>query len=189
MPANSTAAAESAAVYRAEYRSLQEDWIMARAKSGVSLAPPPPLAVLRTMNLVMRPLLASPLGRRLSGVMLLAFRGRRSGRQIKVPVNFLLVDGVPVAMTSAGWRYNFEGGAPVTVTYKGRAFRTRGTLVPMTPPEMGEAVRKCLDAGGSAQRMGIRSAPGHRPTASELAALGPALGTSVIRLDFDPSVS
>jgi hypothetical protein len=162
---------------------------MARAERGVSLAPPPPPAVLRAMNVVMRPLLASPLGRRLPGVMLLAFRGRRTGRRITVPVNFLLVDGVPVAMTGAAWRYNFEGGAPVTVTYRGRAFRTRGTLVPMTPGEMGEAVHKALDAGGSAQRMGIRIAPGHHPTAGELAALGPDLGTSVIRLDFDPSVS
>jgi hypothetical protein len=59
----------------------------------------------------------------------------------------------------------------------------------MTPGEMGEAVHKALDAGGSAQRMGIRIAPGHHPTAGELAALGPDLGTSVIRLDFDPSVS
>ncbi|MFD2092681.1 hypothetical protein [Blastococcus deserti] len=138
------------------------------------------------MNVVMRPLLASPLGRRINGVMLLEFTGRRSGRTIKVPVNFHLVDGIPMAFTDAPWRFNFDGGAPVKVTYRGRVYETRGLLVPMSPEAMGAAVRKSLDTGGSAQRMGIRTVPGHRPTAAELAELGPALGTSVIRLDFAP---
>ena len=57
----------------------------------------------------------------------------------------------------------------------------------MTPQAMGVAVRKSLDTGGSAQRMGIKTARDHEPTAAELAALGPALGTSVIRLEFTPS--
>ena len=152
----------------------------------VWLAPPPPPAVLKAMNVVMRPLLASPLGRRVGGVMLLEFRGRRSGRTIKVPVNFHLVDGVPMAFTDARWRVNFDGGAPVKVTHRGQAYETRGSLVPMSPEEIGRAVRKSLDTGGSAQRMGIKTARGHRPTASELAGLGPALGTSVIRFDFTP---
>ncbi len=118
--------------------------------------------------------------------MLLEFTGRRSGRTIKVPVNFHSVDGVPTAFTEARWRHNFAGGAPATVTYRGRRHATRGTLVPMTPDEMGAAVRKSLDTGGSAQRMGIKTARGHEPTAAELAALGPALGTTVVRFDFKP---
>jgi len=138
------------------------------------------------MNVVMRPLLGSPLGRRMGGVMLLEFRGRRSGRTIKVPVNFHLVDGTPMAFTDAPWRFNFEGGAPVKVTHRGRVYETRGSLVPMSPAAMGDAVRKSLDTGGSAQRMGIKTARGHWPTAAELADLGPALGTSVIRFDFTP---
>jgi hypothetical protein len=159
---------------------------MSTTKGDVWLAPPPPPAVLKAMNVVMRPLLASPLGRRMNGVMLLEFSGRRSGRRIKVPVNFHLVDGVPMAFTDASWRFNFDGGTPVKVTYRGQVYETRGSLVPMSPEAMGQAVRKSLDTGGSAQRMGIKTARGHEPTATELAALGPALGTSVIRLDFTP---
>lgn len=159
---------------------------MTRTTGTVRLAPPPPPAVLKAMNAVMRPLLASPVGRRITGVMLLEFTGRRSGRRIRVPVNFHLVDGVPMAFTDAPWRLNFEGGAPVTVRYRGHVYETRGSLVPMTPEAMGRAVRESLDNGGSAQRMGIRAARGHRPTAAELAELGPALGTAVIRLDFTP---
>jgi hypothetical protein len=156
-------------------------------KGDVWLAPPPKPAVLKAMNVVMRPLLASRIGRRVSGVMLLEFTGRRSGRTIKVPVNFHLVDGVPMAFTDAPWRFNFDGGAPVTVTHRGQVYESRGSLVPMSPEAMGSAVRKSLDTGGSAQRMGIKIARGHRPTAAELAGLGPSLGTSVIRLDFTPA--
>jgi len=110
---------------------------MGELKDNVWLAPPPPPAVLRGMNVVMRPLLSSPLGRRINGVMLLQFTGRRSGRTIKVPVNFHLVDGVPMAFTDAPWRRNFAGGAPVTVIHRGRRHNTHGTLVSLTPEEMG----------------------------------------------------
>ena len=159
---------------------------MAEAKGNVWMSSPPPAALLKAMNVVMKPLLSSPLGRRMKGVMLLEFNGRRSGRKIKVPVNFHLVDGVPMAFSPAPWRHNFAGGAPVTVTHRGQVRRTRGTLVPMTPEEMGEAVRKSLDTGGSAQWMMIRTARGHEASAAELAGLGPALGTSVIKFDFRP---
>jgi hypothetical protein len=154
------------------------------SRASVSLAPPPPPWVLRTMNHVMRPLLASRLASRMPGVMLLEFQGRRTGRTLKVPVNAHFVDGVVMAFTQAPWRYNFEGGASVTLTHRGQAHLTRGTLVSMTADEMGIAVRKSLDTGGSAQRMGIRAPKGHQPTAVELAALGPALGTSVVRFEL-----
>jgi len=138
------------------------------------------------MNVVMRPLLSSPAGKRMNGVMLLEFRGRRSGKTIKVPVNFHLVNGVPMAFTESPWRHNFEGGSPVKVTYLGQARETTGTLVSMTPEEMGAAVRESLDHGGSAQRMGIKTAPGFEPSAADLAGLGGAIGSSVIRFDFVP---
>lgn len=156
-------------------------------KGSVWVSPPPPIAVLKAMNVVMTPLLASPLGRRISGVMLLKFCGRRTGRTIKIPANYHDVDGVPMAFTERPWRLNFEGGAPVTVTHRGRAHRTKGTLVRMTPEEMAKAVRKSLDTGGSAQRMGVRTkVKGHEPSVEELAEIGPALGTSVIRFEFTP---
>ena len=171
---------------RSRATSLRRGAPMTDPKGNVWLSAPPPPAVLKAMNVVMRPLLGSSLGRRMQGVMLLEFEGRRTGRRMKVPVNFNTVDGVPMAFTAAPWRHNFTGGAAVTVTHGGRVHRTHGTLVPTTPDEMGRAVRKSLDTGGSAKRMGIRTAAGHEPTATELAALGPALGTSLIRFDFRP---
>lgn len=150
----------------------------------VWLAPPPPLRVLKAMNTVARPLLRSRLGKRIPGVMLLQFQGRRTGRIVTVPVNFNLVDGVPMAFTDAAWRHNFTTTIPVTVIHAGERYATTGTLVPKTPHEMGEALRKCLDTGSSASRMGIRTARGHEPTASELADLGPEIGTCVIEFAF-----
>ena len=125
----------------------------------VWLAPPPPPAVLRMMNLVTRPLLRSFLGKRLDGVMLLDFRGRHTGRAMSVPVNFHLVDGVPMAFTQATWRHNFTGGAPATVTHRGEVYATTGTLVPVSAEAMGVAVRRSLDTGGS------RPAHGHQDSA------------------------
>jgi hypothetical protein len=159
---------------------------MSNAKGDVWIASPPPPAALKAMNVVMRPLLRSRLGRRVHGVMLLEFRGHRSGRTIQVPVNFHLVDGVPMAFTDASWRQNFASDAPVTVTHRGVVYKTTGMLVPMTPEAMAVAICKSLDAGGSAQRMGIKTARGHEPTAADLAALGPGIGSSAIRLDFVP---
>jgi hypothetical protein len=156
---------------------------MAQPGTAVSLGPPPPPAVLKAMNLVMRPLLASRLGRHAPGAMLLEFRGRRTGRTLRVPVNFHLVDGTPMAFTDAPWRLNFTGGAPVTVTHRGRVHRTRAELQAVTPHEMAVAVRKSLDTGGSAQRMGLKVSRGHEPSVADLAGLGAALGTSIIRFD------
>ena len=58
------------------------------------------------------------------------------------------------------------------MTYLGQARETNGTLVSMTPEEMGAAERESLDHGGSAQRMGIKTVPGFEPSAADLAALG-----------------
>lgn len=156
-------------------------------KGPVWMSPPPPIAVLKAMNVVMTPLLSSRLGKRISGVMLLDFRGRRTGRKIKIPANYHNVDGVPMAFTERPWRFNFEGGAQATVTHQGRTYRTTGTLVPMTPHDMAVAVHKSLSTGGSAQRMGIRTqVKGHDPSVQELENIGSELGTSVIRFDFTP---
>ena len=117
--------------------------------------------------------------------MLLEFRGRRTGRTIKVPANYHDVDGVPMAFTDRPWRLDFDGGAPVTVTHRGRTHQTKGTLVSVTPEEMALVVRASLDTGGSAQRMGIKTkVKGHEPSVEELAKIGPALGTSIIRFEF-----
>jgi hypothetical protein len=139
--------------------------------------------VLKAVNLVVRPLLSTRVGRRIGGLMLLEFTGRRTGRKITVPVTCHTIDGVPMAFTDRPWRLNFEGGAAVKVTHRGRVRYGQGTLVQVTPHEMGALVRKALDNGESKAMVGVGAARGYEPSAADLAALGPALGTSVLTFD------
>src|SRR6187455_3276729 len=102
------------------------------ASSKFGTASTPPMASRSSSRPKNDPDPSSSLGKRLAGVMLLEFRGRRTGRAISVPVNFNLVDDVPMAFTHASWRHNFTGGAPVTVTHRGEVYETTGTLVPVS---------------------------------------------------------
>ena len=140
-------------------------------RGSVWLTPPPASAsgVEARHELAMRRLLlSSPLGRprrrchaaRLPGP---AHRSPAQGARELQPRRW-----VPMAFTSAPWRLNFEGEHPVTVTHRARVFETTGKLLPMTPPEMGRAVRTSLDNGGYRHNgWGSGRHAGHDPTATE----------------------
>ena len=78
----------------------------------------------RIINVVVRALLRSPLhgllGRR---ILLLALRGRKSGRSLSVPLSYLR-DGEGFLLFTSGdwsaWWKHSEGGAPVTARVRGR---------------------------------------------------------------------
>ena len=116
--------------------------------------------------------------------MLLEFTGRRTGCTIKVPVNMNLVDGIVVAFSAAPWRYNFAGGAAAKVTHRGQSYRTRGTLVSDEPSEMGLAVRGRSTPADLQNEWAFGRRRGTIRLRIELAALGPALGTSVVRFEL-----
>ena len=72
-------------------------------------------------NAFVKLLLRSPLHGLLGNVMLITVTGRRSGRAITTPVNFVR-EGDDVLVTSdrrRTWWRNLRGGAPVTVRLKG----------------------------------------------------------------------
>lgn len=158
---------------------------MAEPKGNVWLVDPPSPTFLRVANIVARPLLSSPLGGLFDGTMLLEFKGRRSGRTIKVPVSRHVIDGEVVVFTDAPWRWNFDGGAPVKVTFKGSTTQGQGTLEHVTPERMGELARNALDAGEHPRVIGVGTAKDHQPTAEELAALGPKLGKAIVHLKLE----
>jgi hypothetical protein len=141
---------------------------------------PPPPAVLRLVNPVMRRLMRSPLGRRMKpSIVLLCFTGRRTGRRLEVPVGMHDIDGVPTVFTSGTWRANFAGGYPVTLVRQGRELPALGELVD-APDEVGAALRAALRQV-PARRLGLSVERGREPSAGELA----ALGRSMIRLRID----
>jgi len=54
-------------------------------------------------------------------IMLLLFRGRKTGRVYSTPVSYLREGDVVTAFTDSAWQRNLLGGAPVTVYLKGKA--------------------------------------------------------------------
>src|SRR3954453_16879706 len=134
---------------------------------------PPPPALMQKVNPFVRGLLRSPtIGRRLPALALLDFSGRRSGRLFTVPVALHRIDDVPMAFTARSWRLNFTGGAPVTLTHRGRVLHGEGTLLAHDPDELGLALRMAMDNGATPFLLGLKVDRGHQPTIADLARTG-----------------
>jgi hypothetical protein len=54
-------------------------------------------------------------------IMLLEFRGRKTGRVYRIPVSYLREGDVVTAFTDSAWQRNLLGGVSVTVYLKGKA--------------------------------------------------------------------
>lgn len=109
----------------------------------------------------------------------LEFEGRRSGRQLRVPVGVHDVNGKPTVFTDRSWRLNFAGGATVTVVARGTRRRGRGELV-QDRGEVGSAFLVALE-NMRPGNLGLAIDKGHQPSAEELASLGDDI--IVIRYD------
>jgi hypothetical protein len=86
-------------------------------------------------NSVVTGILNSPLHGLLSGsTMLVTCTGRKSGRAITVPVNYAETGVMLRATSLAGrsWWRNLKGGAPVTVTLRGRRLSGHALAIPGT---------------------------------------------------------
>ncbi|SEC90732.1 hypothetical protein SAMN04490239_5928 [Rhodococcus koreensis] len=147
----------------------------------VRLSPPPP-ALMRLVNPVVRRVLTTRWsGRRIRRQGLIEFTGRRTGRTLRVPVCLHDIDGETLIFTERPWRFNFAGGATVTVTRHGRVRRGRALLLDVTPAEAGAAFRAALDDGASPFELGLKVSRGYVPSAADLA----GIARSLIRVDYD----
>ncbi|MGW4060746.1 hypothetical protein ACWEGE_20845 [Amycolatopsis sp. NPDC004747] len=144
----------------------------------------PPAPLVKTMNVVLRRVLPSPLGRSVGEFMLLAFDGRRTGRHYRVPVTAHRDAGGLCSLTPAGWRFNFRGGADVDVTLAGRTTPMRGVLV----EDEAEIARTYLDRmtelgmRRAARMIGLKFPLGRLPTLDEVAGLARREHFGVVRL-------
>lgn len=134
----------------------------------------PPEAIGKVLNPVMRALLRSPAGRRIKGLAVLEFAGRRSGRRLRVVVGWHEVDGQPVVFTPAPWRVNFTGGWPATVRHRGSTAAMTGTLE-TDADAVAAALAAVLADGTSAQAVGLHIADGHEISADDVRALQRAM--------------
>jgi hypothetical protein len=77
-----------------------------------------------------RLILLSPLHRLLSRhFLVLAFRGRKTGRRYELPVAYVRREGGVIMTTDSRWWRNLQGGAPVELTIAGRRLSGTGWAV------------------------------------------------------------
>lgn len=147
----------------------------------------PPDVVVRLVNPVMRRLLASRFHAPVSkSLMLLHFRGRRTGRTYTVPVGYHWIDGQLSVLTNSGWRHNFAGGRDIEVTYRGQRLPARAQLID-DADEVTTIYHDMITELGVAQaqrRLGIRVTVDRPPTRDELRGAVTRTGLSVVRLDL-----
>ncbi|MEV7795268.1 nitroreductase/quinone reductase family protein [Streptomyces sp. NPDC087512] len=139
---------------------------------------PPPVAIARAANRIVRPLLLSPLhvlvSRRL---MLLEYTGRRTGNRYRIPVAYRPwgEGGEEVLATSVGtgWPVNLRDGRPVRLRVRGR-WRTAEPRIVEQPAQVADLLGDLAARQGpravAALRVGL---PGDRqPTREELLLAG-----------------
>ncbi|WP_404380911.1 nitroreductase/quinone reductase family protein [Knoellia locipacati] len=143
---------------------------------------PPPAAVIRILNPILRTVLRSPAHRAFSkDLMLLHVTGRRTGRVYVVPVGRHEHHGGLVASAGGSWRRNLRNGADCDVTLDGRRRHARGVLVD-DPHEVAVIFSDLLAAMGRdrANRLGLQLNVDRLPTLEELSAA--LVDRNVVRL-------
>lgn len=131
----------------------------AAIESAVSDARPPALIVQLT-NLIMRPLLRTPLGRLIKPLALLEFTGRRSGTRRRVVVGWHGDGTTAIVLTPAPWRANFDHGYPSTVYWRGQHSTVIGTL-DTDPYRVAAAITALLQAGTPPRSLALHIPAGH----------------------------
>jgi hypothetical protein len=141
------------------------------AEQTAAITPaPPPGAIMRAVNPLMRFLLRTPFaGGMRKQFMVLSFKGRKSGRKFVLPVSAHHVDWDLYALVGGSWKVNFKGGASAEVLYDGRETAMRGELIE-DRALTASLFHRCATAYGvkRAQRMmGLKFRDNRVPTLAE----------------------
>jgi len=156
---------------------------MAEQSAAIEIAHPPEV-LLRVFNPVLRRVLRTPLGGRLTEFMLISFTGRKTGRRFSVPVSAHHLDGDLYVVLEAQWKYNFRDGADAEVDHRGKKATMHGQLI-TEPPVVVDIAHRLADSYGAkrAQRsMGLKFRDDRVPTASEWDQAVDRLGVAAIKL-------
>ena len=148
----------------------------------------PPDALVRIANPVFGWILRSPLhGLVDEHLLLLHFRGRKTGRAYTVVAGHRNIDGQLGVLTNSGWRANFRGGAPAEVTLAGERRPAHADLVE-NPEKVARVYASLIEEYGHEQagrRLGIRINVDRPPTHEELLDLMRRSGLSLVTIDLD----
>ena len=98
-------------------------------------------------------MLRSPIQFLIPGTMLIEIRGRKSGKPLAVPVNYLRESNLlyTVSLRNRTWWRNLIGGAPVTVCVQGSKFDAVAEAV-TDPNAVAEGLRKMIQLAPSTAR-------------------------------------
>ncbi|MGO8946521.1 MAG: hypothetical protein ACLQUY_02420 [Ktedonobacterales bacterium] len=98
---------------------------------GASARPLYPLWIFNVMNPVMKGILRSPLHGLMSGsLMLLTYRGHKTGKHYTIPIGyFRWAPDEVMAFSSARWRTNLRGHAPVTLLLNGQQLQAVPSVI------------------------------------------------------------
>ena len=102
---------------------------MAQQSHAVSVSHPPE-KILRAVNPVLKFLLGTPLaGPARKDLMVLSFKGRKSGNPYSIPVSAHNIGDQLYALGGAPWTRNFRGGADAEVLHDGKKTSMHGELI------------------------------------------------------------
>ncbi|QZT60345.1 nitroreductase/quinone reductase family protein [Mycolicibacterium austroafricanum] len=143
-----------------------------------------PEALLRVVNPILRRALKTPLGGFLGDFMLIAFAGRKSGKQYSIPVSAHQLDGELYVVAEAQWKYNFRAGADAQVSHRGKTRTMRGELITDRSTVAGICERVATSYGPKkAQRqMGMKFRDDRLPTIPEWGEAVDGLKLAAIKL-------
>lgn len=132
---------------------------------------PPPKVAYKVINPVLKTLLRSPLHNPISKrLVVLTFKGRKTGREYSTPVGYTQVDNTTVLMTTqAPWWKNLRGGAPVRLRLRGQERAAVAEVI--TDAEAMQASYRQMLAGAPqlAEIVGIRLTPQGEPYPEDVA--------------------
>lgn len=127
--------------------------------------------MMRLFNPLMRRQVRRGKAQSVTGVILLHFTGRKTGRRYEIPVMKQGENGRLCVYTEAGWKANLRGGADVEVTDMGVRTPMRAELMD-DPDAMAAEVEGLIERIGlkeARQRLGVVVHVDRPPTREELA--------------------
>ena len=143
----------------------------------------PPKPIMRLVNPLMRAL-ASRSGKVQSFVLVLHYRGRRTGQRYDLPVGYRIVDGRILLFTNSQWRHNFRDGLEIEITYRGRRRPARASLID-DPAIVADLYQKRfgeMDRRRAQRDLGVRVSVARPPTREEWMALVKREGMSIVEV-------
>jgi len=130
----------------------------------------PPEGLLRAVNPTLRFLLRTPLaGPARQQLMVMSFRGRKTGNRYSIPVSAHLIDHQLYALAGAPWTRNFRGAAAAEVVHDGKTTTMNGVLIedPAAVADLSHRLAESYGVKKAQRMMGLAFRDQRIPTVEE----------------------